>query len=305
MKKLNYLSIFCFCLILLAANVFVSAQKRTKVAEKPKPVIFAVLDDGQTLEPIAGIDNGELVEITNGGSDPKDLAAFAKNFYKPNTKYGLIFGGKLSGTATVKSSNPKSECGKNLATATTQSPKAKLKGFVMALATNAKTQPAAQGVRRLPTFAERTEIEALVRAEFAKQGVSAETLKDLHYHNLTALDVDNDGSAEMVGTFWVESPGKERNQLFFIAEKSDGNYQFNHSEYAKITPNEIMSGELKDLDEGIGSELLLDVYDYNGDKTAEIFTINSAFEGANFHVYSRKNGKWTRVYESYNYHCAY
>jgi hypothetical protein len=65
-----------------------------------------------------------------------------------------------------------------------------------------------------------------------------------------------------------------------------------------------MSGDLKDLDK-LGGELLLDALEYNGDSTAEIFTINKAFEGNNFQVYSRQNGKWIKVFEGYNYHCAY
>ncbi len=305
MKKINFIRITGCCLILLAAVSFVFAQKRGKTVTIPKPIIFAVLDDGKTLEPIAQIDKGELIETVNGGGDSKDVLKFVNTFYKPNTKYSLIFGGKLSGTVTVKSSDPKSECGKNLATVTTQSAKAKLKGFVMGLATNARTEPTATGVRRMPTYDERAEIESLVRAEYTKQNVSADAIKNLHYDNLTALDVDNDGKAELVGTFWVESSAKERNLLFFIAEKdNEGKYKFGYSDYKKVTPDEIMSGELKDLDE-LGGELLLDVFEYNGDKTAEVFTVSKAFEGNNFAVYSRKDGKWTKVFEGYNYHCAY
>lgn len=296
----------CGAVIVFSASANYS-QKRAaaKIAAPPKPIIFAILNDGQTLEPIAQIEKGKLIETVNGGSEPKEVINFNNTFYKPNIKYGLIFGGKLNGTVTVKSSDAKSDCGKNLATVTTESAKAKLKGFVMGLATDAKTQPSALGLRRLPTYAERNEIELLVRAEFARQNVAAEALKNLHYYNLTALDVDNDGKAEMVGSFWVESSVKERNLLFFIAEPGDDDkYKLAYSDYAKVTPENVMSGDLKDLDE-LGGESLLDVFEYNGDKTAEIFTIGKAFEGNNFAVYSRHDGKWTKVFESYNYHCAY
>ena len=304
MKKINFVKIFSCCLLLVSMISVSFGQKKGKSNVKPKPIIFAVLADGQTLEPIAEIDKSKLIATNDGGTEPKPLAVFVNNYYKPNTKYGLIFGGKLSGTATVKSSNPKAECGKNLADITTQSAKAKLKGFVMGLATNAKTQPTATGIRRLPTYSERAEIESLVRAEYTKQNVSADAIKNLHYYNLTALDVDNDGTVELVGTFWVESSAKERNLLFFIAEKDGDKYKFGYSDYKKITPEDLMSGEMKDIDE-LGGELLLDIFEYNGDKTAEIFTINKSFEGNNFNVYSRKDGKWTKVFEGYNYHCAY
>ena len=307
MKKINFVSLTICCLAILLSNSVLFAQKKTKPkpTAKPKPIVFAVLNDGQTLEPIGAIDKGELISTVNGGDEAKSLTSFTNTYYKPKTVYNLIFGSATNGTITVISSDPKSDCGKNLATITTQSTKAKLKGFVMGLATSEKTTKTASGVRRLPTATERAEIESLVRAEFVKQKVSANAIKNLQYYNLTAIDVDNDGKAEMVGSFWVESSAKERNLLFFIADKnSDGKYVFGYTDYAKVTPDKIMSGELKDLDE-LGGELLLDSLEYNGDTTAEIFTISKAFEGNNFHVYSRQDGKWTRVFDGYNYHCAF
>jgi len=301
MKKIIVSILFVLALVSLIA----AQRKRPPVKPKPKPIIFAVLNDGQLLEPIATIDKGKLVVSGGGDGEPKSLTSFVNTYYKPETTYNLIFAGQTNGKVTVKSSSPNSDCGKNMATVTTQSAKAKLKGMVMGLATNESTLKPAKGVRRLPTAAERSEIESLVRAEFAKQNVSANSLKKLRYHNLTALDVDDDGKAEMVGSFWVESAAKERNLLFFIADQDDdGEYKFGYSEYEKVTPDDLMSGDLKDLDE-LGGELLLDALEYNGDTTAEIFTINKAFEGNNFHVYSRQDGKWTRVFEGYNYHCAY
>lgn len=304
MKKIN-ISILLVLLVLTSILLVTAQRKRPPVKPKPKQIIFAVLNDGQTLEPIGAIDKGELVATAGGGDEPKTLTNFANIYYKPKAAYNLIFGGAMNGTVTIISSDAKSDCGKNLAQVSTQSKKANLKGFVMGLATNETTQKGASGVRRLPTAAERAEIESLVRAEFTKQGVSANAVKNLKYYNLTALDVDGDGTAEMVGSFWVESSPKERNLLFFIADKnSNGKYNFGYSDYAKVTPKDVMSGELKDLDE-LGGELLLDVLEYSGDTTAEIFTISKAFEGNNFHVYSRRDGKWTRVFESYNYHCAF
>ncbi len=303
MKK----SFVCGVLILLATSAAFSQKRaKTPTAAKPKPIIFAVLNDGQTLEPIGEIDKGELIATVGGDGEPKALTNFVNTYYKPSMTYNLIFGGQTNGKVIVKSSNPKSDCGKNLATVTTQSARAKLKGMVMGLATNETTLKSASGVRRLPTSAERSEIEMLVRAEFTKQGVAENALKNLHYHNLTAIDVDNDGKAEMVGSFWVESSAKERNLLFFIADKDTaGKYNFGYSEYKKVTPAEVMSGELKDLDGGIYNELLLDAIEYDGDKTAEIFTISQSFEGNNFNVYNRRNGKWTKIFEGSNYHCAY
>ncbi len=308
MKKNIFVKTFAFLMVASLLALPVAAQKRraAPVKAKAKPIIFAVMDDGKTLEPIGEINKGELVTTANdGGDEAKQLKMFATTYYRPKTVYNLIFGSAKNGTATVISSNPQADCGKNLATATTQSAKAKLKGYVMALATNEMPAETASGVRRLPTVAERTEVESLVRAELIKQSVSAAIVKNLHYYNLTALDVDADGKAELVGSYWTETSAKERNLLFFIAEQnSGGKYQFGYSNYKKITPDDLMSGEMKDIDE-LGGELLLDALEYNGDSIAEIFTVNRAFEGNNFQVYSRQNGKWTKVFEGYNYHCAF
>ncbi len=289
-----------------AASAFGQRNTRNKPAAQANPVVFAVLDDGKTIEPIGAISRGKLAAASGGDGDEKSLVNFSRSFYQPKTVYSLIFGAAKNGTVTVQSSNPKAECSKSAATVTTVSAKAKLKNLVMGLATNQTVGASASGVRRLPTPAERAEIETLVRAEFAKQGVSADVIKAMKYHNLTALDIDNDKTPEFVGTFWAENSASEQNQLFFIADKAkNGKYAFGYSEYEKVTPEQVMSGELKDLAGGIGHELLLDALDYNGDGAAEIFTVGMAFEGYNYYVYSRQNGKWTRVYETYNYHCAF
>jgi hypothetical protein len=307
MKSRTFLKSLVFCVLILLLNSTVFSQRRAKprTPTKSKPIVFAVISDGERIEPIGEIDKGELVPAVNGDAEEKSLLSFLQNYYKPKTTYNLIFGAAKNGSVTIVNSNPKSDCGKNAASVKIQSTKAKLKGFVMGLATNHAPVKTASGLRRLPTAAERAEIEALVRAEFIKQSVSADAAKNLKYYNLTALDVDNDKKPEMVGSYWVENSAKERNQLFFIAEIVGGNkYQFGHSQYQKITPDDLMSGELKDLDE-LGGELLLDAMEFDGDSTAEIFTVAKAFEGYNYYVYSRRDGKWTKVYENYNYHCAY
>ena len=304
MKKNNFVKFFVGFLILsFSVSTVIAQKKRPPVKAKAKPIIFAVLNDGGTLEPIAFIEKGKLAQAASS-DDGNTGTTFTNTYYKTKPVYRLIFGGVDDGTATIKSFDPKAECSAFMAQITAQPTKAKLKGMVMALATDAPTKKT-KGVRRPPTATERAEIETIVRAELIKQGVSTNAAKNLKYYNLTALDVDADGKAEMVGSYWAETSPKERNLLFFIAEKSaGGKYELGYSDYSKVTPAEIMSGEMKDLDE-LGGELLLDVLEYNGDSTAEIFTINRAFEGNNFQVYSRQDGKWMKVFEGYNYHCAY
>lgn len=308
MKKINsYKFLIGFSIVLILASPGLAQRKRpVRQTVKPLPIVFAVINDGQTLEPIGTIDKGTLEATATGDGDPKALNALAKNYYQPKTVYKLIFGAANAGTVTVKSFDTKAECSKNMAQATTQSLKAKLKGLVMGLATNAPVDKTASGTRRLPTAAERAEIETLVRAEFIKQNIAASALKNLRYHNLTALDIDNDKRIEMIGSFWVEASPTSRALLFFIADKNaGGKYSFGYSEFKAVKQDDVMSGDIKDIDTGIYNELLLDALEYNGDNSAEIFTVVQSFEGSGFNVYSRNDGKWTRVFEGSNYHCAY
>lgn len=269
-----------------------------------KQIIFAVLNDGRALEPIVQVEGGKIVELeSNAENGWKD---FAKIYYKPKTTYNLIFGGIANGKVTVVKSAPESDCAANMAEATTVSAKAKLKGLLMGLASDVPIKKGTVGMRRLPTLAERTELEKIIRAEFTKQKVSASNLKGLRFHNLTALDTNNDKKPEFVGSYWLPTSKTERAMLFFIAEKdANGKYVFMHSEFSSIKQADVMSANIKDVDNGILHELLLDAFDVDGDGTAEIFTIGQAFEGNNFRIYKRDADKWTKSTEVYNYHCGY
>lgn len=306
MKKTFFAGIFVFLLTLTFPIAPVFAQKKKVQKKTSKPIIFAVLNDGKTLEPIAVVDKGELTQASDGGDEAQKLNAFVKTYYQPNATYRLVFGGADDGTVTVKKSDSQAECSRNMAEVTTAAKTAKLGGMVMGLATSAPLDKTAKVVRRRPTPAERAEIEKLVRAEFSSQNVAASALKVLRSHNLTAIDVDRDGNAEMVGSYWVENAPKERALLFFIADKIGGKYSFGFSEFQAFKQSEMMEGSnITALDNGVYSELLLDAMEYNGDKVAEIFSYKPGLEGAGFNAYRREKGKWVRVFEGTNYHCGF
>lgn len=296
----------CLFVFLFVGHVPASGQQRTTNAVIQKPIIFAVLNDGKMIEPIGYIDKG-MMEAPADGSDPESVVKeFNSRYYRPGTRYDLIFGGARNGTVTVKSSDHTSECSKNMAQVTVTSTRTKLAGKVMALATNAKLSKPGSGVRRLPTPAERVAADNLVKAEFAKQGNSVAVIETRDYHNLTAIDVDGDGKTELVGSFWVKPDEKKRNLLFFIADRgSDGKYRISFGKYNTFEEDNVMDGDIKTLDEGVYHELLLDIFDIDGDGVSEIFTYVQGFEGAAFNVYMRSDGKWGNVFEGSNYHCGF
>ena len=301
--KIHRLFVVLSFAAVIAAGASVSLGQKAKPAAKTqKKIIFAVLSDGKSLEPIAYINKGKLEPTVNGSDEKSIVTAFSNSYYKAGAVYRLIFGGADVGSVTVKSSNVKSECASNTANAVTVSPKTTLKGMIMGLATNANTKKTGF-FRRKPTVEEKSEIDGLVRSEYSNQKLTA---KVLHYQNLTAIDVNNDGKAEFVGSYWIEVDKTTRALLFFIAEKGpDGKYAMGYTEYRSIDKEGVMSKDIKDVDNGIYHELFLDSFDYDGDGVADIFTYKQSFEGAGFAAYKKADGKWTRTYEFDNYHCGY
>lgn len=285
--------------LLIAGNAF--AQRNAKPAP-PRSIVFAVLNDGKTLEPIAYVSRGKLQQPVNGSDELRIITAFNRTYYKPGQKYRLIFGGSEVGSVSVMSSDPKADCSSNMASITTTSSTFTPKGLVMGLATNLPGKLGAS-FRKRPTAAERAEIEALVSAEIAKHKFTGKNLK---YHNLTSIDVDKDGVAEMVGTYWIEIDAKTRGLFFFIAEKGKNpKYSLVIKDFRTIDEANVMSGDIKSIDEGVYHELLLDSLDVDGDGVREIFTYVQSFEGAGFTAYTRKQGKWAKAYEWSNYHCGF
>jgi hypothetical protein len=312
--KYEYLNRFILVLaaVCLMGGGSTAQKARHKAAQKAPPVrqypIFAVRSARSsgpvTLEPLAVIAGGK-VSAFPGAGDTVSQKTFAAKYYKPGSTYNVIFGGTKVGTVIVKSGDTADECSGNRAQASFSPPLPNIKGLVMALATNAPLTGAA-GQRRMPTADERKEIEQLVRSEFIEKKVSEAALKKLRYQNLTAMGIDRERDVAFVGSYWTETSSERRDLLFFIAEKNaGGKYLFSYKNYSAIKPADVMSGDLKDLDGGIGHELLLDIFDYDGDGVSEVFTITQAFEGNNFQVYKRKAGKWDQVLQTYNYHCAY
>ena len=309
MKPLVVLLVVCG---LLGLDVFAqraAAGKASTAAKRTpqKSLIMAVLDDGKVVEPIAYLGtHGKLTHAIDGSSEQKVLTAFHNKYFAKGKTYSLIFGGQTSGTVKVDSSDPRGECVNFIAKVTTKTTRTPLKGNVMALATNATLTKPGSGIRRLPTPAERAEIEGLVRAEFVKNGIAESAVTNLRSHNLTALDVDSDANSELVGTYWVEPSPKDRGLLFFIAQRGDdGKYTFGHSEFRKVNESETMSEDITNVDSGVYHERLLDIFDVDGDGVSEVFSYVMSFEGAGFNVYKRNRTGWSNIFDGSNYHCGY
>lgn len=306
MKRLSLPFLLLFVVACAAGAI---AQKKPvakptpprSAASSPRQIIFAVLNDGKTLEPVAYISKGKFSEPVNGSGEQKDIAAFSNAFFRKGQEYSLIFGGAKAGTVLVTGSNAATDCAKNTATISTNAGSVHLGKLIMGLATNLPVKRTA-ATRRKPTTGERAEADALVKAEYAKEKL---TPKALHYQNLTAINVGSGGDT-LVGSYWVEIDKLTRGLLFFIADKDrGGKYSISYREYRKVDQGDVMSGNISAVDEGVYHELLLDYLDATGDGVAEIFTYQQGFEGAGFTAFERKAGRWQKAYEFNNYHCGF
>ena len=299
MKNLLAMLTMLFCVAGISAQ-----NKYTK--KIVKKAVFAVMNDGKQIEPIAFIENGKLEPIVGIDTDLVNDPDFVKAYYKPKTKYNLIFGGDDSGTVTVTKDLSKTDCAANQAEISIQSKSVKPKGFVMALATNATTKKMVKGTRKLPTPAERLEIEKLVMAEMLTKNIPIKKINELRYQNLTKVDIDNDGNPEFVGSYWYNTGDTIRSLMFFIADKAkNGQISIPFSKFQEIKQENVMDQNIKTVDTGVYHELLIDMFDVDADGRAEIFTIINGFEGSNFNAYKKVDGKWTQVLETSNYHCGY
>ncbi len=293
--------------LLVLSVISVAAQARKPTVKKPvQSAIFAIVNDGRQIEPIAFVENGKIMEIAANDGASDGGKNFNKNHYKLKSKYNVIFGGKNVGTATVTKDLAATECASNQAEVSILPRNLKFKGSLMALATSATSKKNVKGIRKRPTIAERREIETNVMMLMAARKVPVKNIGELRYHNLTKLDVNDDGIDEFVGSYWYNTAADKRSLLFFIAQKdSSGTLSFPFSDFDEFDKSNVMSGEIETLDSGVYHELLLDVFDVDGDGTAEIFTLVQGFEGSNFNVYKRTDATWTKILETSNYHCGY
>jgi hypothetical protein len=285
-------SIFALALITSTALLGQSSSKK---------ILFAVLEDGKRIEPIGFVQSGMFV-ASGEGKDP-GMGGEVTPYLAAGKSYTLIFGGSADGTTKV-TKQITGECAGKSAEVT--STKTNLKGFVMAVASDGSFTLKTPAVRRLPTDQERAAVEKLVRDELTKQKVPSDALKTLNYLNLTAIDFERNGNSDLVGSYWVAPKDTERALLYVVVEMdSSKNYKLTYSEFDDYTQEEVMSGNIKDVDSGVYHNLLLDYVDINGDGIGEILNTAQAFEGRNFSVLKREGGIWNRIHESYNYRCGF
>jgi hypothetical protein len=245
------------------------------------------------LEAIALIDNGQFK--TPAGVNNKDGVAFIKKYLPVGKEFFVVFGGGAAGT--IKLTENGLGCNGRIYAIGPFNPGAlgisRIRGQVHGLAINSDRVARSEIWRRAPSAAERLAAVDLAKSVFASQGLTRAQLAKMETVNLTAIDVDADNRAELVGTFMLRSPDPNRSPryVFLIAEDEgpgSKSYKTTFSSYRAFPNSEVFN---------IGEETLLDYLELDRDGVAEIVTSYSTERAAGYHIYRRGNGAWKLIYD--------
>lgn len=243
-------------------------------------MIFAVnkYPDGATLDPIVIINNGQYIDPLP--DDEAFIKEVGEKYLRSGQKHRVIFGGAEAGTITAGNRH---EFG--LTTGASIQSSIKLSEDVMALATTSATLGAKQSSRRAPTPQERASMLKLMKESYRQKGVTAARLAKVQVINITAIDLNADGNAELIGSFFIRDQNYNTWALFLIAEAHNNQYQSGLTWYRKTVEGDV---EVRRL---------IDILDLEGDGVAEVFVTSSYYESTDFTIYKKVNGAWRSVYQ--------
>ena len=252
---------------------------RTEGPPEPRLEAIAIFDQGQFKAP-AGVKN-------------RDAAAFIKKYLPRDRKFFVVFGGGAAGTINL--TNTGLGCNDLIYGIGPFNPGslgiARIHGRVQVLATTSDMVARSEIWRRAPSADERAAAVGLAKVVFASKGLTPAQFTKMETVNLTAIDVDGDNRAELVGTF--SAPQADTNRapryLCLIAEREGANYQTAFSGYRYFPKSDVYNS---------GEESLIDYVDVERDGTAEIVTSYTGVTEGGYHIYRRVNGAWKMVYEN-------
>ena len=278
-----------FACALAAAAVCAPASAQAPRAEAGA-VLFAVqrYDTQQvTLDPVAIVRRGRLsappTDDGEPGPGPAGAGRFVKEYFRAGRKYRLLFGGGEAGTAAVVKRIEPGCFGMEAEAAVETS--VKLGGEVLALATDSPALGLKAGTRRAPTEAERAAALDLARKAFRRHRVPASRVAKMGTNNLTAVDTNGDGRAELIGSFIIRGEWGVREAVFLIAEPSGAGFTpalawFHRGEEAEAAYRR-----------------LVDVVDLDGDGTTEVVAQGLYYESHDYIIYKRQAKGWRQVYQ--------
>jgi hypothetical protein len=260
-----------------------------------KTVVFAVqkYEDQVSIDPVAVISGGRFTPPPIAGlsaeATPQVARAeelFIKDYFAPGRKYRVLFGGGEAGDLSVVKYD---EPGCTGMTASVQLQSAvKLGGEVQALATDSAALGRGQGSRRAPTAEERSAAVELARRSLVGKRVARARLQKMETNNLTAIDLNADGRAELIGSFFIKGEGGVEDALFLIAEPRGEGFVPALSWYHHTSRN---------AEDMVQIRRLVDALDLDGDGTAEVVVQGGYYESHDYIIYRKNRGGWRVAYQ--------
>ena len=238
--------------------------------------------DNITVNPIVLYQNGRFIDPMPKDENEAAYVAFEKKYLRAGQTYRLISGGGDAGTVTVKS---RSEAGIGLTAQAELQTAAKLGGEVRALATDSELIGRKQSSRRPPTPEERAAAVRLAKQAYRQKNVPAGFLANLATLNLTACDLDADGTFELIGSFEAKGANDTSHCLFLIVESQKG------------TPAIALTWYKQGSEATYESRRFVDHIDIDGDGVSEVVTTTGYYESTDYSIYKKTKGVWRSVYQ--------
>ena len=259
------------------------AQDKTSAARTPKGTIVFVVSghtDDTMMDAVVLVEGRKLREPYTD----EQKNDFGKQYWATGKDYRLLFGGGEAGTVRVDSWG---EGCNNIHAMVTAKTKLDL-GKVAALATNSDVLGRGKSSRRALTAPERKAMLALMKRIYNQHRTPAALMREIKSGELVATDLYGDGNFEFIGDFAVAAKNKFERDLFLIARMQGAGMRAEFVKFQAYQPPP----------EGFLSAInFLDQLDLDGDGVAEVFAEQGGFDGYEYLIFKKVNGRWRQVYE--------
>lgn len=288
--------VFLLLLTLLPISIF--AQEKT--------ILFVVEQhsDGAAwyVEPIAEYRYGRFSEAVTHPSDMDEggsggngeYKAFSLDYFPSGKTYPLFHHNEQLGLIAIKEADTNHACLQLTASCETRySGMRTIEPDTRGLATNDSLRRNRKPTMRPTTSADTAEVQKYAKFFYSSQRVSASLQKSIKVARIRAIDINGDGTVELIADCEATQSIKEKNYLWekvailtmILTQTDDEKWK------------EIYSMFYVSKDESDARRIeTLDVIDMDNDGSLEIVMKNYFYEAWNYTIVGKQNGKWKEVF---------
>jgi len=127
----------------------------------------------------------------------------------------------------------------------------------------------------------------LMKNIYSQRRTPASLMSSIKVTNLTATDVDGDGTYEMIGSFTLAAKNKFERDLFLIAKPQGAAMKADFVKFQAYQPPS--EGFLSSID-------FVDQLDLDGNGVGEVFATQGGFDGYSYLIFKKVGGRWREVF---------